>query len=204
MPTNVLKHQDVELVSSKELLNNAINANQDQNQLVDVPNHSTETPGHVNHAHSAGDKITTLNNVLRFTAMVLTNSLVMPQTVTNVSLDQRSNVDVPKDSTEIQTPGDAKHAHSDGLILETLTKASTTTTSISMPTNVLKHQDVELDSSKELLNNAINANQDQNQLVDVPNHSTETPGNVRHAHSALDKTMSPNNVLKHHNAFKLV
>jgi non-homologous end joining protein Ku len=56
-----------------------------------------------------------------------------------------------------------------------------------MPTNVLKHQDVESDSSKELLPNAINAKLDQSQLVDVPKHSTETPGNVSHVHSALDK-----------------
>jgi hypothetical protein len=120
--------------------------------------------------------------------MAPTKSLVMPSTVTNVSTDQRFNADVPKDSTEIQTPGDVKHAHSDGSTLETSTPVSTTTTT-SMPTNVLKHQDVESDSYKELLPNAINAKPDQSQLVDVPKHSTETPGNVNNAHSDGDKTI---------------
>jgi hypothetical protein len=160
----------------------------DQSQIADVLNHSTETLGNVNHAHSAGDKTTTPNNVLRFTAMAPTKSLVMPSTVTNVSTDQRFNAVVPKVSTEIQTLGDAKHAHSDGLTQEISTPVSTTTTT-SMPINVLNHQDVESDSSKELLPNAINAKPDQSQLVDVPKHSTETPGNVNNAHSDGDKTI---------------
>jgi hypothetical protein len=44
--------------------------------------------------------------------------------------------------------------------------------------------------------NATNVLLDQNQFVDVPKVSTDNPGNVSHAHSAGDKTTTPNNVLK--------
>jgi hypothetical protein len=93
----------------------------------------------------------------------------MLPTVTSVLPDQNHHVDVPKASTEIQMSGGANNAHSDG----------DKTTLLS---NVLKHQHAKVPvSSEEMPPNAMNANKESDQPVDVPKDLMNSHGLASHA-----------------------